>query len=356
LSRDGRDEALARDPATDPIMLTRRQQFTAASAPMTLFEIGRVGLPCALVGSLFLFLFAAFGVSAHLHAADDVIADIGPAGEVRAVHTGFVFAEGPAADPDGRIYFTDVRGTSLYRATDSAEAELVAKETEGLNGLMFDAAGQLYGCQGAGGKIVTVDTNSGTIKPLVSQYNGKPFNSPNDLVVDSAGGIYFTDPKFGTGGPQDAQAFYYASADGQLTRLGDDLKYPNGIILSPDEKTLYVLPYMHFEVAAYDVTGPGKLGPQRILCEVQPRDNGRRGGGDGMSVDTAGNLYLAVPSLKAIQVVSPAGETLGLISIPKAPSNCAFGGADRKTLYVTAIDTLYAVPMEATGHTFTGGE
>jgi len=294
-------------------------------------------------------------ISTAAASAQDIepIEGIGPAGPLEVVHDGFRFTEGPAADAQGRLYFTDVFGGRIHRAQPGSEVHTVLEKSQGANGLMFDAKGRLFACQGGPGRIVTVDVETGEMTPFVEQYNGKAFNRPNDLVVDSHRGVYFTDPRFGAG-KQDAAAFYYASAEGVVTRLGDDLNFPNGIILSPDESTLYVLPYQSSKVMAYPVEAPGKIGDGKILCETQPRPDGKPTGGDGLTVDTKGNLYLTVPAIKAIQVVSAEGETLGMLNLPKAPSNCAFAGPDMQTLYITARNVVYALPMQATGHRFGG--
>ncbi|MBM4085222.1 MAG: hypothetical protein FJ272_10570, partial [Planctomycetes bacterium] len=135
--------------------------------------------------------------------------------------------------------------------------------------------------------------------------------------------------------------------DGHVTRLIDDQPRPNGVLLSPDEKTLYVLLSGRPGLMAYPVETTGKLGPGKSLGNVERP-------GDGLTVDTKGNLYLTQPSLNTVQVIAPDGQTLGLIPVPEAPSNCAFGGKDMKTLYITARTSLYAVKMDATGHWFGG--
>ncbi|VAV92643.1 Gluconolactonase, partial [hydrothermal vent metagenome] len=168
-------------------------------------------------------------------------------------------------------------------------------------------------------------------------------------ALDSRGGVYFTDPVFARA-YQDTTAFYYLAADRSIKRLADDLKYPNGILLSPDEKTLYVLPYLSPNVMAYEVKSPGVLGEGRSLCELACKAEYPKRGGDGLTVDTKGNLYVTVPSIKSIQVIDSDGKTLGMIPLPNGPSNCTFAGADRKTLYVTTAKVVYALPMQAQGH------
>ena len=278
---------------------------------------------------------------------------IGPSGAIEVVHQGLRFTEGPAPDANGRLYFTDLRSGRIYRANPSDQPDLILENSKGTNGLMFDGKGRLFACQGGAGRVIMIDVNSKQITPIAEQFNGKRFNRPNDLVIDRHGGVYFTDPKL-TPRAKGKDAFYYLTAAGEVKRLGDALKYPNGIVLSPDESTLYVLPFLGQEVMAYAIESPGKIGPGKVLCELQSKLSGASTGGDGLTVDTEGNLYVAVPSIQSIQVVSPQGKTLGLIRLPEKPANCAFGGSDMKTLYVTARQYVYALPMEATGHRFSG--
>ncbi len=201
-------------------------------------------------------------------------------------------------------------------------------------------------------KEFSLDDKKETV--LADKHEDKRFNAPNDLVIDQSGGIYFTDPRFRAPDPwpQGKEAVYYRAADGKVTRLLDDRKAPNGIILSPDEKTLYVIPSMEKQMWSYPVEAPGKIGPGKVLCELRQPKGSDNGGGDGLTVDTAGNLYIT--SGLGVQVVSPDGKILGVIEFPEQPANVTFGGPNRKTLYVTARTSLYSVEMEATGHVFPG--
>ncbi len=279
------------------------------------------------------------------------IAGIGPTGPMRVVHDKLIFAEGPAADPEGNLYFTDVPASKVYRVNTSGAPDLILDASEGTNGMMFAADGRLIGCQSRLGRIIGIHLDSGKIDVLADTYNGKRFNQPNDLVIDQSGGVYFTDPAIGSG-KQDKQGVYYVSHSGEVTRLIDDLVFPNGILLSPDEKTLYVMPYVTANLMAYPVETPGKIGKGKALCQLPANEKGRRGGGDGMTVDTNGNLYITVPRVSSILVIDPAGKTLGLIPVPKVPTNCTFADKDFKTLYITTSKILYAVPMQAEGHRF----
>jgi gluconolactonase len=273
------------------------------------------------------------------------IPGVGPKGEVVRVQTGFVFTEGPTADPEGNVYFSDVRGNKIFKIDGGGKLSTFLEDSQGANGLMFDRKGRLVVAQGAAKRVIAIDVSTRQITVLADKFDGTPLDRPNDLVVDREGGVYFTDP-----GPK---SVYYVSAEGKVSRLIDDLPRPNGVILAPDEATLYVVPSGSPDVLAYPVESPGKIGKGLVLARLEQAGSGPPRGGDGLAIDTRGNLYLAVPALKAIQVVSPAGKTLGLIrGIPENPSNCDFGGKDMKTLYITAQTSLYAVPTEATGHRF----
>ncbi len=276
--------------------------------------------------------------------ADEAIRGIGPTGAIHAVRSGFVFTEGPAVDARGDIYFTDVRANRIYKVSTDGEISTFLEDTEGANGLMFGGDGRLFACQGTAKRIVAIDVASKKLTTVAEGFEGRPFERPNDLVVDRNGGVYFTDPS--------ASSVYHAGANGGVARLVDDLPRPNGVLLSPDEATLYVLPSGSPDVMAYPVEAPGKIGRGRVLCRLEQAPNGQARGGDGLTVDETGNLYLTQPGLGTIQVVSPSGETLGLIRFPEAPSNCCFGGPDLQTLYVTARTSIYAAPMRAKGHRF----
>ena len=168
----------------------------------------------------------------------------------------------------------------VHKANPGGEVITIIEKSGGINGMMFDRQGRLFGCQGSTGQIVLIDLQTQAMTPVTKGYAGKRFNRPNDLVLDSHGGIYFTDPKFGKAS-QDKSGFYYATASGEATRLGDDVQYPNGIILSPDEKTLYVLPYASPELMAYPITKPGQIGEGRIHCDIASKASGSKKGGDG---------------------------------------------------------------------------
>ncbi|MEL6898852.1 MAG: SMP-30/gluconolactonase/LRE family protein, partial [Planctomycetota bacterium] len=181
-------------------------------------------------------------------------------------------------------------------------------------------------------------------------FGGKRFNAPNDLIVDQTGGIYFTDPLFRAPQPlpQTVQTVYYRSADGNVTRVIDgDLPAPNGIALSSDKKTLYVIPSKSEEMLAYPTTAPGRVGKPRVFCRLKQPQGQSGTGGDGMVIDQRGNLYITTQI--GVQMFSPAGKPLGNVAFPQVPANVTFGGPDKKTMFVTARTTLYSIRMPIAG-------
>jgi gluconolactonase len=279
------------------------------------------------------------------------IEGIGPAGPITKLHTGFKFTEGPAADRDGNVYFSDIPNERIHKVDAEGKLSVFREKTNRANGLMLNAKGEIVACEGAG-QVVAYSPDGKSRRVLADSYDGKRLNAPNDLVVDKQGGVYFTDPWFGPRQPlpQGKTAVYYIAADGKVTRLVDDLPNPNGVILSPDEKTLYVIPSGQAEMMAYSVEAPGKIGKGRVFCTLKQRREGEKGGGDGLTVDEKGNLYIT--SGLGLQVFAPDGKLLGIIALPEMPANVTFGGKDLKTLYVTARTSLYTVPMEVKGHLF----
>lgn len=284
--------------------------------------------------------------------SQDKIEGIGPVGQVRKLQTGFAFVEGPASDAAGNLYFTDIPNNRIHKLAADGTLSVFAEPSGHCNGLMV-VGDRLLACE-MDGRLKQYSLTDAKETALADKFEDKRFNAPNDLVIDQAGGIYFTDPRFRAPDPwpQKKECVYYRAADGSVTRLIDDRTAPNGVILSPDEKTLYVVPSLEQKMWAYPVESPGKLGAGKVLCEVKQKDGQSGGGGDGLTVDTKGNLYIT--TALGLQVFDPAGKALGIISIPEQPANVSFGGPDRRTLFVTARTSLYTVETEATGHVFPG--
>ena len=287
--------------------------------------------------------------------ADDKIPGIGPKGEVTKVQGGFDFTEGPAADKKGNLYFSDIPKDRVYRLEPDGKASIFREPSNHTNGSMFNSKGELVSCE-MDGQIVVVSSDGKQVRPLAAMYQGKRFNAPNDLVVDSVDGVYFTDPHFRAPQPlpQGVTAVYYAGGGGLVVRLIDDLKAPNGVILSTDEKTLYVVPTGQEEVMAYPVESPGKLGQGKVFCRLKQPEGQQGRGGDGLTIDTKGNLYIATGL--GLQVFDSHGKHLGIIKVPEQPANVTFGGAEFKTLYITAQSSLYRADMDAIGHRFAQGK
>lgn len=286
--------------------------------------------------------------SASVLNAADPIEGVGPKGPIREVYGRCLFTEGPVALQDGSLLFTDIPKAIILKVDPQGEVTTFREGSNFSNGLMLNGKGELCACEMAG-QVVGISLKDGERRVIADEYQGKRFNAPNDLVVDSSGGIYFTDPGFRAPDPlpQGVTGVYYVSADGEVSRIIDDLPNPNGVILSPDEKTLYVIPTGQAEMMSYAISAPGKIEEGKVFCRLKqaPEQSGR--GGDGLTIDSNGNLYIT--SGLGLQVFSPAGEMLGIIQFPKQPANVTFGGPDNQTLFVTARSTVYAVDMDATG-------
>jgi gluconolactonase len=294
------------------------------------------------------FLSVVAPCGAPLAAADATDSAIEPAGKIERVHGGFAFTEGPAWDPRGVLYFTDIPNTTIHQLAADGTLSAFTTDSKTANGIVIASDGRMLVCQ-MEGQVVAYDKSSADSTVVAGQFAGKRFNAPNDLVVDQVGGIYFTDPFFRapTPLPQTVQAVYYVTPDGAVSRVTGDLAAPNGIGLSPDRKSLYVIPSRQAEMLVYDVAAPGKLSGGRVLCRLK-QPSGKTGtGGDGMAVDVQGNLYIT--SNLGVQIFSPEGTYRGLVSFPEQPANVTFGGPERKTMYVTARTSLYRVAMPIAG-------
>jgi gluconolactonase len=296
----------------------------------------------------------ALGTAVSQLAAADPIPDLGPTGPVTKVQGDFAFTEGPAVDRQGNLFFTDIPNNRIHRLDREGKLTVFREPSGHANGLMFLGTGELVACE-MDGRVVAIQPDGSSVREIATTHAGQRFNAPNDLVIDREGGIYFTDPHYRAPDPlpQGTTAVYYVPAGGEPQRLLDDLKAPNGVILSPDEKTLYVIPSQQEEMMAYPVEAPGQLGPGRVFCRLKQPEGQSGGGGDGLTVDTQGNLYIT--SGLGLQVFNPQGEFLGLITLPEGPANVTFGGPDGRTLYVTARTSLYSIPMSAQGHVFPAG-
>jgi len=277
--------------------------------------------------------------------------------------------EGPTVDKDGNLYFTEMRFQRIFKVDTKGELSVFREHSHGANGLVIDAQNRLIACEGAANgeppRITRTDLRTGTIEILVDGFQGTSFKGPNDVTLDNKGRLYFTDLP--------AAAVYRIDGPGQIARVlaAPDIVRPNGLQIAPDDKTLYIIE-----------SGDPPSGPRMIRAfDLQPDGTASRGrtffdfagrGGDGMSVDVQGNLYVAAglnypppPGARAgarawpaaalktktgVYVISPAGKLLKFIPIPEdIISNTAFGGPDMKTLYVTSGKTVFKVRTEIAG-------
>ena len=277
----------------------------------------------------------------------DRLADLLDGGAPERLATGFGFTEGPLWHPDGFYYFVDSRQSRLYRLTPGRASEVAREETGEGNGTTFDLAGRLVMCEG-GHRRVTRTGADGRIEVLVDRYEGKRLNRPNDVVCRSDGSLYFTDP--GLRVPLGERELPYAGVyrvapDGAVTLVAD-CEYPNGLALSPDERTLYVAntrwaQYIH----ALEIDTRGTLVRRRIFADMSSDETD--GVPDGMKVDVDGRVYCTGPG--GTWVFAPDGARLGILRTPEVPANLAFGGPDLRTLFLTARTSVYAVRVKTPG-------
>lgn len=271
--------------------------------------------------------------------AADPIAGIG---SVTPVETGFAYIEGPVwrAD-DATLLFSDIPNDAIVKLDSMANVFSTFRAPSGKsNGLAIDAKGRLIACESAARRVTRTLPN-GTREVLVDNFQGDALNAPNDLIVRNDGAIYFTDPDYSIAGTKELsfQGLYRIDTSGNLALVADDMDKPNGIALSPDEATLYVSDEAAGFLRAYDLAPSGAATNPRKIAEVPHAD--------GFAVDDDGNLY--VSSSNGIVVLKSDGTLRGTIPVPKQPANCTFGGPARKTLFITAQDTLYKIELNVAG-------
>jgi gluconolactonase len=285
---------------------------------------------------------------------------IAPGTKIEKVATGFIFIEGPMWK-EGKLWFSDVRADKV-RTYDPAtnKVTVILNDSGGVknapvtanygsNGMITDKDGSILLTRMAIGTIERMDDKGG-LKPFLSKYEGKRFNSPNDLVFTPDGALWFTDPSFGLlkmdADPKKEIKFngVYRYAGGKLTPVITDMTQPNGIAFSPDGKTLYVsnsMPQMY--VRAYDVGAGGKLSNPRNLITWPGTANDVP---DGMKVDSAGNIWATGPG--GVHIITPKGKVLGKIVIPETVANVGFA-EDGKTVYLTGSTSLYRLKTKIAG-------
>jgi gluconolactonase len=290
--------------------------------------------------------------AAQQSAIPDVIAD---GARVELIRGGFQGLEGPVATPDGGLYFSDIPANRIYKLVDATGAISVWREnTRGTNDLFLVRDGRLLGAESGGARIIAV-TPDGRVTALATESAGKPLRSPNDLIPDRKGGVYFTDPAPRPApnvAPREPGNVNYIRPDGRVLLLDGQIARPNGVTLSLDEKTLYVDDTEGEYVYAFDVQPDGGVRNKRPFVKLREPEQGSlglRSRADGMALDSAGRLYVATAS--GVQVIDPQGQYLGTIRVPSVVRNLAFAGPQRQTLYMTALESLYRVRMVSQGPT-----
>lgn len=260
------------------------------------------------------------------------------------VSSDFQFTEGPAVDASGNVYFTDQPNDRIMKWSPRDGLSVFMEGTGRSNGLYFDRDGNLISCADLDNQLWSIAPDK-SVTVLVRDFEGKKLNGPNDVWVHPNGGIYFTDPFYRrnywdrTEKEIENEDVYYLAPDRKTLKVAaTGIVKPNGLIGSPDGKTLYVTDIGDRKTYVFDIAADGSLSNRRLFVEM---------GADGMTMDSKGNIYLAG---RGVTVFSPKGEKLGVIPIPENwTANVCFGGKDLKTLFVTASKSVYTVKMRVKG-------
>lgn len=303
---------------------------------------------------------------------------------------GVVLTEGVAVALDGMVYFSDItfshvskdkngviEAGHIWKFNPKTRKTTVFRSPSGMsNGIKFDAAGNMIVAEGAdygGRRVIRTDMKTGKSYIIAGLYEGRPFNSPNDITIDEKGRIYFSDPRYLGHEPidQPVQAVYRIDPDGSIHRIITDAGKPNGVCVSPDQKSIYVVsndngttgigrlpkevPVHKGRMAllAYDLAEDGTAKFRKVLVDYAPQD-----GPDGLVCDAEGNLYVAVrdETRPGIGIYSPEGKEIGFIKT-EIPTNVGFGrGDESKTLYITAGKSLYRIRLNKEGYQLPSGK
>jgi gluconolactonase len=268
-----------------------------------------------------------------------------PGSQLEKIATGFGFTEGPVWDPHGFLYVSDEEKNKLSRVYLDGRVETVL-EIGDPDGSTLDAEGRLITTASVLRAIIQVDP-SGQYKVLADKFEGKKFNSPNDIVVGPDGALYFTDPTLdlpkGEKQELDFQGVFRLGNDGSVRLLTKDLAAPNGLAFSPDGKRFYVDDTRQHEIRVYDVGANMELRNGRVFG----KEEGRGGVPDGLRVDVKGNVYCTGPG--GVWVWDPEGNHLGTIVLPESTANFNWGDADYTTIYFSSRTSIYRLKTKARG-------
>ena len=291
-----------------------------------------------------LFMLYSSSVKAQIMDEQGIVAE---GANLEMIGTGFEFTEGPAPDAEGNVYFTDQPKNDILKWNASTgEVTLFMDEAGRSNGMFFDHQGNLITCADMKNQLWSINTDTKEVNVLLYGYRGKRLNGPNDLWIHPNGGIYFTDPLYKRDYwerdpkmQQDGEHVYYLSPDrSRLMRVADNLVKPNGIIGTPDGKKLYVADIGDDKTYVYDINEDGTLTNRKMLFEL---------GSDGMTLDNKGNVYVTGDG---VTVFDKTGKKIAHIPVDKNwTANVCFGGTDRHTLFITAMDSVFGLEMDVQG-------
>lgn len=268
-----------------------------------------------------------------------------PGAKLRLLADSFKFTEGPATDKEGNVFFTDQPNNRIMEWSVEGKLSTFMSDSGRSNGMYFDRSGNLYACADLNNQLWEIDPATKKVTVLIEDYEGKKLNGPNDVWVRPDGGIYITDPFYKRdywtrgGMEQPGQYVYYLTPDHKkLTPVIEDMKQPNGIVGTPDGKRLYVADIGGNKTYVYSINQDGTLSDKKLFVDM---------GSDGMTIDNEGDIYLTG---KGVTVFNAKGEKIDYIPIDKPwTGNIKFGGKDRKTLFITASDSLYSLRTRVHG-------
>ena len=263
---------------------------------------------------------------------------------LKQVSKQFKFTEGPAVDKKGNIYFTDQPNDKIWKYDTEGELSLFMDKTGRSNGLYIDKKGNIISCADQNNELWSISPKK-KITVLLSDYQGKKHNGPNDLWIDVKGGIYFTDPYYQRDywerkkpEMEKQNVYYLPKGKKEAIVVDDNLKQPNGIVGTPDGKYLYVADIRDNKTYKYEISADGSLANRQLFVSQ---------GSDGMTLDNQGNLYITG---KGVTVYDPSGQKIEQIPVPSGwVGNVCFGGKDRKTLFITASESIYTLDMQVKG-------
>jgi gluconolactonase len=273
---------------------------------------------------------------------------IAPGATLQKLADGFQFTEGPASDKEGNVFFTDQPNDRILKWSTEGKLSTFMEPCGRANGLCFDQEGNLWACADEKNELWRIDP-AGKASVVVKDYQGKLLNGPNDVWVEPnpSGGLYFTDPyykrPYWKRGPKEMpECVYFLAADGKkLVRVVDDMKQPNGIIGTPDGKTLYVADIGADKTYRYTIMADGSLKDKKLFCQI---------GSDGMTIDNEGNVYLTGKGKGGVTVFDLTGKEIENIPVAEPwTANVCFGGKDHQTLFITASKSFYGLQMRVKG-------